>query len=440
MELNEVREKYLQFFKEKGHIEIPSASLVPENDPTTLFTGSGMQPLVPYLLGKNHPAGSRLVDSQKCFRSADIEEIGDNRHTTFFEMLGNWSLGDYFKREQLPWFFEFLINEIHGVGLKPERLYVTAFRGDEKNGIPRDTESAGIWEELFKEAGVDANVVEIGSEADGYIKGMQGGRIFYYDAKKNWWSRAGVPEQMPTGEPGGPDSEVFYEFTEIEHDKKFGEHCHPNCDCGRFLEIGNSVFMQYIKQPDGRFALLPKLNVDFGGGLERIMMAVNDSNDIFLNSHGPILQFLEELSGKQYPTTYQHTPVYKDVVRSFRIIADHMKGAVFLIASGVKPGNVERSYFVRRLIRRSVLHADRLGITEHSFAHIVEPIANMYAERYPEVRDQMQEIEKTIADEEVRFRETLTRGMKELARFAGSGELSAKDAFQLFLPMAFHWS
>ncbi|MDO8452065.1 MAG: alanine--tRNA ligase-related protein, partial [bacterium] len=241
MTLNEIRAKYWEFFKAREHAVIPSAPVVPENDPTTLFTGSGMQPLVPYLLGKDHPSGKRLVNSQKSFRAMDIEEVGDNRHTTFFEMLGNWSLGDYFKKEQLPWFFEFLTDV---VGLDPKKLYVTVFIGDDKNNVPRDTVSAEIWKDLFSNNGIDAKVVEIGSEQNGYEVGMQGGRIFYYDAKKNWWSRAGVPENMPAGEPGGPDSEVFYDFG-TPHDKTFGEQCHPNCDCGRFLEIGNSVFMQY---------------------------------------------------------------------------------------------------------------------------------------------------------------------------------------------------
>ncbi len=198
MQLNEVRAKYLEFCKAHGHAIIPSSQLVPENDPTTLFTGSGMQPLVPYLLGKNHPAGARIADSQKCFRALDIEEVGDNRHTTFFEMLGNWSLGDYFKAEQLPWFFAFLTDHI---GLDPKRLYVTAFIGDPANNVPKDTESGEIWQTLFKSKGIDAKIVEIGSEEDGYQKGMgfglasgEVGRIFYYDAKKNWWSRAGTPE------------------------------------------------------------------------------------------------------------------------------------------------------------------------------------------------------------------------------------------------------
>ena len=220
MTANEIRRKYLEFFKARGHTVVPSASLVPQNDPTTLFTGSGMQPLLPYLLGEPHPAGKRIVNSQKSFRAADIEEVGDNRHTTFFEMLGNWSLGDYFKEEQLPWFFEFLTRV---AGIPAEKLWITCFGGDERNGVPRDDKSAEIWKRL----------------------GIPEERIRFYGTK-NWWSRSGGPENMPEGEPGGPDSEVFFEFTDVAHNEKFGVECHPNCDCGRFMEIGNSVFMEYV--------------------------------------------------------------------------------------------------------------------------------------------------------------------------------------------------
>lgn len=398
---NEVRAKYLAFFKERGHTIIPSSSLVPENDPTTLFTGSGMQPLVPYLLGKNHPAGSRLADSQKCFRAMDIEEVGDNRHTTFFEMLGNWSLGDYFKQEQLPWFFEFLTKEI---GIPKERLWVTCFEGDPKFNLPKDTESFEIWKSL----------------------GVPEERILYYPAKKNWWSRAGVPENMPVGEPGGPDSEVFYDFG-TEHDKKFGEHCHPNCDCGRFLEIGNSVFMQYIKNANGTFSLLPKQNVDFGGGLERILMAASGHPDIILANHGPIVAYLEQASGKKYASD----------LRSFRIIADHMKAAVFLIGDGVRPVPADQGYFVRRLIRRSVRYADKLGIAEAGFAEVVRPIIDMYKEQYAELGEKTAEIELIIGEEEEKFRRTLARGKKELERFATDGSVSAQDAFQLVTTFGF---
>ncbi len=428
MTLDEVRAKYLAFFKEQGHAIIPSSSLVPQNDPTTLFTGSGMQPLVPYLLGKNHPAGSRLVDSQKCFRSMDIEEVGDNRHTTFFEMLGNWSLGDYFKQEQLRWFFTFLTDKEKGIGLDPARLYVTAFIGDKANNVPQDTESAELWQKLFSEKGVEANVVEIGSEANGYTVGMQGGRIFYYDAKKNWWSRAGVPENMPAGEPGGPDSEVFYEFTDIEHDPKWGAQCHPNCDCGRFLEIGNSVFMQYIKQEDGSFALLPKQNVDFGGGLERIVAASENSSDIFKTG---TLHVLVEHIQKSAAVAYNSS---KEATAAYRIIADHVRAASFLIADGVLPSNTDRGYFLRRLLRRSVRYADKLGLPAGYLASLYATVGQQYANHYPELEEDKHEI---IATEEAKFRETLARGMKELERFVGQGSLSAQDAYQLVTTYGF---
>ena len=210
MTVNEIRQKYLDFFKAREHTIISSAPLVPENDPTTLFTSSGMQPLVPYLLGQPHPLGKRLANSQRAVRTGDIEEIGDNRHLAYFEMLGNWSLGDYFKQEQLPWYFEFLTKELE---IPKERLWVSCFDGDEKLGIPRDSESAEIWKSV----------------------GIPEERIYFYDSKKNWWSRSGLPQEMPAGEPGGSDSEVFYEFTQIAHDPKFGPECHPNCDCGRFM-------------------------------------------------------------------------------------------------------------------------------------------------------------------------------------------------------------
>lgn len=402
MSPNEVRTKYLNYFKSKGHVVLPSAPLVPENDPTTLFTGSGMQPLVPYLLGKSHPEGSRLTNSQKCFRAMDIEEVGDNRHTTFFEMLGNWSLGDYFKKEQLGFAYEFFVNEI---GIPKERLWVTCFEGDTALNLPKDTESFEIWKSL----------------------GMPEEHIRYYPAKKNWWSRAGEPANMPVGEPGGPDSEVFYEFEHIEHDPKFGAECHPNCDCGRFLEIGNSVFMQYIKNADGSFGLLPKQNVDFGGGLERIVAVSNNQDDIFLANHEPILSALEQLGGKKYA----------DTVHAFRVVADHIKAAVFLIGDGVYPSNTDKGYFVRRLIRRAVRYADLIGVTESALAQITHAVAGMYKNAYPELTEKAQEIEKTIQQEEERFRKTLARGIKELERFAGAGSISSEDAFQLFTTYGF---
>ncbi len=424
MNSNEIREKYLAYYAAREHAVLPSASLVPQNDPTTLFTGSGMQPLVPYLLGREHPEGSRLVDSQKCFRSMDIEEVGDNRHTTFFEMLGNWSLGDYFKEEQLPWVFEFLTNE---VGLDPTKLYVTVFIGDEKNGTPKDTESVAIWKRLFAEKGIDAADIEIGSEENGYHVGMQGGRIFYYDAKKNWWSRSGTPDKMPAGEPGGPDSEIFYDFG-TAHDPTWGPECHPNCDCGRFLEIGNSVFMQYVKQEDGSFALLPKQNVDFGGGLERIAAAQENNPDVFTTSlFTPLFDAIEAATGVRY------TEATPSQTKALRIVADHLRAAVFLIADGVLPGNSDQGYFVRRLLRRAIRYGEQVGITD--LAALVSTIVGQY-HGYITLENPAHDIEVAVRDEEQRFRTTLARGMKEFEHLA-TADISGHDAFILFSTYGF---
>ncbi len=427
MNLNTIRGKYLEYFKKRDHEVIPSASLVPMNDATTLFTGSGMQPLLPYLLGEKHPKGNRLADSQKCFRSGDIEEVGDNRHTTFFEMLGNWSLGDYGKNEQLHWFFTFLTDEL---GVDPKRLYVTVFEGDDGLGIGADEESVSIWKELFDQKGIKAKTAKISSEEEGAKRGMkEDERIFYYGAEKNWWSRAGVPENMPAGEPGGPDSEVFYEFTDIEHDKEYGEHCHPNCDCGRFLEIGNSVFMQYLKKEDGSFEELPKLNVDFGGGLERILMALTNTPDIVKVSHKPIIDFLEKVSGKKYGEDTNDT-------KAFRIIADHMKASVFLISESVNPSNTDQGYFVRRLIRRSIRYADLLGIKDSELSLVVAPIVNMYENAYPEMKNRIEKIKDVVSEEEKKFRFTLKKGMREFNKLKGN-VVSGKDAFLLFSTYGF---
>lgn len=403
---NDIRAKFLAYMEKNGHAVIPSAALVPENDPTTLFTGSGMQPLIPYLMGEKHPMGVRLADSQKCFRANDIEEVGDNRHTTFFEMLGNWSLGDYFKREQLRFFFTYLIDE---VGLDPARIYVTVFAGDESLGIPRDDESVAIWKELFLERGIEAKDVFIGSEEDGYQVGMQGGRIFYYDAAKNWWSRSGKPSNMPVGEIGGPDSEVFYDFgPEYATHPVFGkQQPHPNSDSGQFLEIGNSVFIEYIKQADGSFTKLPQSNVDFGGGLERIAAAKVGSPDVFkvdllLN----VVTEIEKLSGKKYD----------DNLVAFRIITDHIRGAVFMIGDGVHPSNDQQGYFVRRLLRRAVRFADKLEIGAGTFASLASSVIDTYGHHYPTLTTKRAEITEAIAKEEEQFRKTLAAGLKQFEK------------------------
>lgn len=424
---NEIREKYLKYMEERGHAIVPSSALVPENDPTTLFTGSGMQPLIPYLMGEKHPKGTRITDSQKCFRANDIEEVGDNRHTTFFEMLGNWSLGDYFKKEQLRWFFTFLVDE---VGLDPARIYVTVFAGDESLGIPQDDESVAIWQELFKERGIEAKAVHIGSEEDGYEVGMQGGRIFYYDAAKNWWSRSGKPENMPAGEIGGPDSEVFYDFgaEHATHPEFKDKAAHPNSDSGQFLEIGNSVFIEYIKQTDGSFTKLPQSNVDFGGGLERIAAAQIGDPDVFkVDLLADVVKEIENLSGKKYE---------EDTV-AFRVVTDHIRGATFMIGDGVFPSNDQQGYFVRRLLRRAVRYADQVGIPAGQLSKLAEIVIHSYETHYTNLKDQKDNILDAIAKEEEQFRKTLEKGMKEFEKLAVKGQLSGDDAFLLFTTYGF---
>lgn len=401
MNANEIRSAYLKFFKERGHTIIPSSALVPENDPTTLFTGSGMQPLVPYLLGEKHPDGTRLTDSQKCIRAQDIEEVGDNRHTTFFEMLGNWSLGDYFKAEQLPWLWEFLTDVVK---LNPERLYVTVYAGDPENDLPRDEEAADIWKRLFAAKGIEAGIGEMITEEEAAERGMQDGeRIFYY-RDKNWWCRQGNPAKMPVGEPGGPDSEIFFEFTHIPHDTAYGAHCHPNCDCGRFLEIGNSVFMEYKKAEKG-FEKLAKQNVDFGGGLERIAAAANGDPDVFQSGlFRPLLDKISELSGTHYEGNEY----------SYRVLADHLKAAAFLIADGVTPSNSARGYVLRRLLRRAIVRADELKMTGDTLLGIFQALPALYAEAYPGLGEKAVLISEVFVSEERKFRKTLSEGAQKL--------------------------
>jgi alanyl-tRNA synthetase len=427
MKTNEVRNKYLNFFKARGHAIVPSAPIVPDNDPTTLFTGSGMQPMLSYFLGESHPEGTRVANSQKCFRAEDIKEVGDNRHTTFFEMLGNWSFGDYFKKDQLRWVFEFLVNEIE---LDPEKLYISVFAGDEEFGIPRDEESANIWRELFDEKGIDAKIVHIGSQKNGDKVGMQGGRIFYYNAEKNWWSRSGGPADVPAGEPGGPDSEIFYDFGEDQTDPNFHElKPHPNSDSGRFMEIGNSVFMEYVKVVSGSFDNLPNKNVDFGGGLERITAASENTPDIFkIDIFKGVIASLEDLSSKKYDDL--------NVTASFRIIADHIRGAVFMIADGVLPSNIEAGYFTRRLIRRAVRHMDKLGVHEGSVHLLVNSMIENYKSIYPDLELKKEQIIEEMKKEELKFRDTLKKGLNELNKIKGP-EISGKEAFVLFSSYGF---
>lgn len=357
MKSADIRKKYIEFFKARGHVEIPSAPLVPVNDPTTLFTSSGMQPLIPYLLGEPHPLGKRLVNSQKSFRAQDIEEVGDNRHTTFFEMLGNWSLGDYFKKEQLPWIWEFLTKEL---GLPKEKLFVTVLEGD--------TESVEIWKKL----------------------GVAENKIFSYGVDKNWWSRSGPPDSMPPGEPGGPDSEVFFDFGKPTHDG-----CHPNCDCGRFMEIANSVFMQYQKQKDGSLKELSQKNVDFGGGLERLTAATNDDPNIFnIDIFADAKKILDEDE------------------KSVRIVLDHVRAALFIIDAGVTPSNKAQGYVLRRLIRRAAVHSKNT-------VKVLEKLMSFYDLRSDTI--------KTIFSEELtKFEQNLKKGMKLI------GKVDPFDLFQTY--------
>jgi alanyl-tRNA synthetase len=431
MTVSEARRRYLEFFKARGHAIIPSAPIVPGNDPTTLFTSSGMQPLIPYLLGKDHPEGKRIANSQMSFRAGDIEEVGDNRHTTFFEMLGNWSLGDYFKKEQLPWFFEFMTSESEGLGLDPSKLYVTVFAGDTDTGMEADMEAAEIWKELFAAKGITAEFANIGSEADGYEHGINGNeRIFAYDAKKNWWSRAGTPSNMPAGEPGGPDSEVFYDFG-LPHDPIWGAKCHPNCDCGRFVEIGNSVFMQFIKNPDGSFSNLPKQNVDFGGGLERLTFATLGVPDAFL---------IDVFDSARKVLEARTTTIYgsdEATTRAMRIILDHIRAATFMLAEGITPSNTEAGYVLRRLVRRAIREVDRLGITEPVLSEIAEGYGEAYKDHYPHVLANAQKISDELAKEEEQFRKTLVQGLREFEKLQKVGRISGEEAFILFSTYGF---
>ncbi|MBQ1298328.1 alanine--tRNA ligase [Candidatus Saccharibacteria bacterium] len=422
MDANTVRKKFLDFQISKGHKAIQPAPLVLEGDPTTLFTGSGMQPLLPYLLGKEHPLGTRLCDSQPSMRLQDIEEVGDPRHTTVFEMLGNWSLGDYFKEEQIRNFFEFLTKEI---GLDPEKIYVSCFIGNEKYGIPKDTESAEIWQKVFQEVGIEAKIVEIGEASNGDKRGIKPGeRIFFYNDKENWWSRGGGCETTPIGDPCGPDSEVFYDFGEDKQDiEKYGLS-HPASDGARFLEIGNQVFMQYRRNEDGTFSELEKKNVDFGAGLERVTAASIGSFDVFkISLMKPIIDKLEELSGKKYDNNTDE----------MRVITDHIRGAYLLASQGLVPSNKTQGYAMRRLLRRAILRALDLGISSNFLAEIV-PIV---AENYKELPDSILTHRDTALDvmlrEENAFRKTLSKGLRELGKLAKQSKesLSGYDLFKL---------
>lgn len=413
MTASEIVKKYIAFYEKRDHKRIANSPLVPQNDPTTLFTSSGMQPLVPYLLGETHPLGTRLMNVQNVFRAVDIDEIGDNRHTTFFRMLGNWSLGDYFKSEQIPWIYEFLTKELK---IDPNKLYFTVFKGTE--GVAKDDEAIAIWKDILKKDGIEAD-----------------GRIFAYDEGKNWWSRSGPPHKMPAGEPGGPSSEIFYDFgahLKIHEASQWkDEDCHPNCDCGRYIEIGNCVFMAYKKQEDGSLKPLSKPNVDFGGGLERLLIATEDQPDVFQTSLlKPIIEAIEAETQKSY----------KEYNLSMRIITDHFVAGSFIAMAGVRPSNKDQGYILRRLIRRSYDHFSKLG--GNDVAPIVEAIVEQYKATDPELEEKYEEIKFTVLEEVKRYSTALNKakgyidrkyGGKELGdELMGVKEITPEDVFFLY--------
>ena len=418
MKAQEIRQRYLAYFEAQGHVPIPRASLVPVDDPTTLLTGSGMQPLLPYLLGADHPAGQRLVNSQPCLRVQDIDEVGDNRHTTGFEMLGNWSLGDYFKAEQLPWFFNFLVDEL---GLAADKLYVTCFRGSAADKLPADEVSGQLFVDLYRQRGIEAQIVDLGSAAKAQQTGMGGGRIFYYDDAENWWSRGGAIAQTPVGDPAGGDCEFFYDFGEEYHDTARYGQPHPASDSGRFLEVGNAVFMEYQRQATG-FKPLSQQNVDFGGGLERLAAATDNNPDVFMTSLlAPIVRQLEELAGV----------AYADYQSDLRIIADHFRAAGWLAVDGVVPANKERGYILRRLIRRALRIGLRLGLDSSLSPALVPTISQLYVDDYPEWSD-VDQLVAILSQEEEVFRQTLSGGVRMFAKLARAGQLDGAGLFKLY--------
>lgn len=386
----ELRSKYLEFFKAKNHAVIPSASLIPDNDPTVLFTTAGMHPLVPYLLGEKHPAGKRLADVQKCVRTIDIDEVGDRTHCTFFEMLGNWSLGDYFKKESIAYSFEFLTSALE---IPLDRLAVSVFAGD--SDCPMDTESAEEWEKL----------------------GIKKSNIYFLPKKNNWWGPAGI-----TG-PCGPDTEIFF-ITKIP---ACGENCSPACDCGHFVEIWNNVFMEYDKQSDGSFKPLLQKNVDTGMGLERTAAMLSGYESVYeTDVFAPVMAFLTEKSGKGAEFTCEK-----------RIICDHIRTATFMLGDekGIVPSNVDQGYVLRRLIRRALRYARTLGVDNGVLSEIESMYVNFYGGVYPELKANAEKIAGELNKEMSKFEKTLEQGIKEfekLLQYIQNGRMSGKAAFRLY--------
>lgn len=396
MKSYELREKYLQFFKEHGHTIIPSASLIPENDPTVLFTTAGMHPLVPYLLGEKHPGGTRLCNVQKCVRTGDIDEVGDYSHCTFFEMLGNWSLGDYFKEEAIAMSFEFLTSK-KWLGIDKDRLYFTVFEGDAD--APRDEESAGYW----------------------MSHGVEKSHIFFLPKKDNWWGPAGKEG------PCGPDTEMFIDTGK----PACGEDCKPGCSCGKYLEIWNDVFMQYYKNADGTFSQLKQKNVDTGMGLDRTIAVLQGVPSVYdTDIYSLIIKKIEELSGKTYGQDFETT-------KAIRIVADHVRSATFMLGDpkGITPSNVDQGYVLRRLIRRAVRFAGNLGIEGAQLDKISKSVIETYKDHYSELVQNEEKIITELQKEEERFSKTLDKGLIEFNKLLErleSDKISGKDAFRLY--------
>ena len=411
---DELRDKYLKFFESKGHKIIPGASVIPENDPTVLFTTAGMHPLVPYLMGAmEHPAGTRLTDVQKCVRTGDIDEVGDAAHLTFFEMLGNWSLNDYFKKEAISWSFEFLTQHL---GFSPDQLNVTVFRGEGKEGdegyIPADEEAVAIWKSV----------------------GIPEERIFRLPRVDNWWGPAGT-----TG-PCGPDTEMFIDTGK----EKCGPECRPGCHCGKYIEIWNDVFMQYMKTEEGKFVPLGRHNVDTGMGVERTVCMMTGAATVYdTEIFAPIMEAIDEMRTKDGGSgTPAPQPMDEEsVLRARRIIADHMRTATFILCDpkgGVKPGNVGANYVLRRLIRRAVRYARQLGIAEGFTVKLAEVICDKYNHVYPELKENLAQCRLDLEAEEKRFNATLDKGeamynkVAEQLKAHGQSQISGKTAFKLY--------
>lgn len=413
MNANELREKYLKFFESKGHTIIPSASLIPrETDASTLFTTAGMHPLVPYLLGEEHPGGKRVVNVQKCVRTGDIDDVGDNRHLTFFEMMGNWSFGDYFKKEAIEWSFEFLTSPEY-LGLDKNRLYVTVFKGED--GIPRDEDAISIWKEVFAKAGMDVSV----AGEDEMVKDNV--RIIPLGKDDNFWI-AGA-----TG-PCGGDTEMFYDMRPEEGklEGKFGELV----DGFRIMEVWNNVFMEFNKTADGKYEKLAKPNVDTGMGVERTLTVLAGEYTVFETEiFQSIFEKIAEISGSQYQDS-------EETKKAFRIIADHVRASVFMIADGVIPSNTQRGYVLRRLIRRAVRYGKLIGMEKSFLVSVAEIVIQKFGDFYSELKKQRETIFEELRKEEEKFRRTLENGLKQFNKIS-TADISGKDAFDLYQTYGF---